>query len=94
MVFTYSGHGTQVSDASGDESDPYDEAIYLYDGTVKDDDLRIILDGIYPQATLVIISDSCSQGPLPGLRLKNGNRVSCRQRFQLRARWHAAPFSY
>ncbi len=66
-VFTYSGHGTQVSDASGDESDPYDEAIYLYDGTVKDDDLRVILDGIHPQATLVIISDSCFSGSVTRL---------------------------
>jgi len=66
-VFTYSGHGTQVSDASGDESDRYDEAIYLYDGTVKDDDLRVILDGIHPQATLVIISDSCFSGSVTRL---------------------------
>ena len=61
-VFTYSGHGTQVADASGDESDPYDEAVYLYDGTVIDDELRVILQGIHPQATLVIISDSCFSG--------------------------------
>jgi hypothetical protein len=61
-VFTYSGHGTQVSDANSDEGDPYDEAIYLYDGTVIDDDLRVILQGIHPQATLVVISDSCFSG--------------------------------
>jgi metacaspase-1 len=61
-VFTYSGHGTQVADKSGDEGDPYDEAIYLYDGTVIDDDLRVILNGIHPQATLVIVSDSCFSG--------------------------------
>ena len=66
-VFTYSGHGTQVSDASGDESDPYDEAVYLYDGTVKVDELRVILDGIHPQATLVIISDSCFSGSVTRL---------------------------
>jgi hypothetical protein len=61
-VFTYSGHGTQVTDFSSDEGDPYDEAIYLYDGTVVDDDLRVILQGIHPQATLVVISDSCFSG--------------------------------
>jgi len=61
-VFTYSGHGTQVSDKNSDEGDPYDEAVYLYDGTVIDDDLRAILNGIHPQATLVIISDSCFSG--------------------------------
>jgi hypothetical protein len=61
-VFTYSGHGTQVSDRNSDENDRYDEAICLYDGNVVDDDLRVILDGIHPQATLVVISDSCFSG--------------------------------
>src|SRR5512141_2166312 len=66
-VFTYSGHGTQVADSSGDEGDPYDEAIYLYDGTVIDDELRTILQGIHPQATLVVISDSCFSGSVTRL---------------------------
>ena len=66
-VLTYSGHGTQVTDRSGDESDPYDEAICLYDGNVIDDDLRVILNGIHPQATLVIISDSCFSGSVTRL---------------------------
>lgn len=61
-VFTYSGHGTQVTDFSSDEDDPYDEAICLYDGNVIDDELRAILQGIHPQATLVVISDSCFSG--------------------------------
>jgi len=61
-VLTYSGHGTQVSDRTSDENDRYDEAICLYDGNVIDDDLRVILDGIHPQATLVVISDSCFSG--------------------------------
>jgi metacaspase-1 len=61
-VFTYSGHGTQVFDTSGDEGDVYDEAIYVYDGTVVDDELRNILKNVNPQATLVIISDSCFSG--------------------------------
>lgn len=66
-VFTYSGHGTQVTDRSGDESDPFDEAICLYDGNVVDDELRVILNGIHPQATLVIISDSCFSGSVTRL---------------------------
>lgn len=61
-VFTYSGHGTQVSDANSDEGDPYDEALYAYDGTVVDDELRAILQGLHSQATLVVISDSCFSG--------------------------------
>ena len=66
-VFTYSGHGTQVTDRSGDESDPYDEAICLYDGNLIDDELRLILNGIHPQAALVVISDSCFSGSVTRL---------------------------
>ena len=66
-VFTYSGHGTQVTDRSSDEADRYDEAICLYDGNVIDDELRTILQSIHPQATLVIISDSCFSGSVTRL---------------------------
>jgi metacaspase-1 len=62
IVFTYSGHGTQVIDVSGDEGDSYDEAIYVYDGTVLDDDLRAIIDTMNPKSTLVMFSDSCFSG--------------------------------
>jgi Uncharacterized protein containing caspase domain len=61
-VFTYSGHGTQVVDRNSDVADPYDEAIFLYDDSVIDDELRVILQSIHPQATLVVISDSCFSG--------------------------------
>jgi hypothetical protein len=62
IVFTYSGHGTQVIDLNSDEGDTYDEAIYVYDGTVLDDDLRSIIDKMDTKATLVVISDSCFSG--------------------------------
>ena len=70
-VFTYSGHGTQVVEAGSDEGDPYDEAICLYDGNVIDDELRIILQGIHPQATLVVISDSCFSGSVTRIAAEN-----------------------
>jgi hypothetical protein len=62
VVFTYSGHGTQAIDTSGDEPDAYDEAIYVYDGMIIDDDLRAIINQIKAKATLVVISDSCFSG--------------------------------
>ena len=40
-----SGHGGQVTDRDGDEIDKLDEVIYLYDGAVKDDEIRHILEG-------------------------------------------------
>ncbi len=71
-VFSYSGHGTQVADKNGDEGDPYDEAIYLYDGTVVDDELRAILQGIHAQATLIVISDSCFSGSVTRIAEEKG----------------------
>jgi len=61
-VFTYSGHGTYNRDTSGDELDSYDEALYVYDGILLDDELREILDDLHPQASLAFISDSCYSG--------------------------------
>ena len=61
-VFTYSGHGTYNRDTSGDEPDNYDEALYVYDGILLDDELREILDNLQPQASLAFIADSCYSG--------------------------------
>jgi hypothetical protein len=61
-VFTYSGHGTYNRDTSGDEPDSYDEALYVYDGILLDDELRVILDNLNPQTSLVVIADSCYSG--------------------------------
>jgi hypothetical protein len=71
IVFTYSGHGTQVIDLSGDEGDSYDEAIYVYDGMILDDDLRVLIDQMNPRATLVVISDSCFSGTVTRLVPEN-----------------------
>ena len=67
IVFTYSGHGTQVVDFNSDEGDVYDEALYVYDGTIIDDDLRSIINKIDPKATLVVVSDSCFSGSVTRL---------------------------
>lgn len=71
-VFTYSGHGTQVLDFSADEGDIYDEALYVYDGNVLDDELRSLIKMINPQATLVVISDSCFSGTVTRLAPEAG----------------------
>jgi metacaspase-1 len=71
IVFTYSGHGTQVIDLNSDEGDAYDEAIYVYDGTILDDDLRTIINKVNPKATLVVISDSCFSGSVTRLIPEN-----------------------
>lgn len=64
LVITYSGHGTQVYDSNGDEEDGYDEALYLYDGVFKDDDMRSALSGIKDGVHIFYISDSCFSGTI------------------------------
>lgn len=62
IVMTYSGHGTQVPDQSGDEEDYYDEALYVRDGVLLDDQLREILNQIPEGVAVYIILDSCFSG--------------------------------
>ena len=46
LIIANSSHGTQVYDRNGDEKDGYDEALYLYDGTVTDDEINGLLQNI------------------------------------------------
>jgi hypothetical protein len=62
IVFSYSGHGTQYLDTDQDEGDVYDEALFVYDGKILDDEMRVIIEKINPRATLLVISDSCFSG--------------------------------
>ena len=62
VVITYSGHGTNVRDISGDEADKRDEAICLFDKLLIDDQLRTIFDKVPEGARLTFISDSCHSG--------------------------------
>jgi metacaspase-1 len=62
VVMTYSGHGTQVLDTNNDEDDMYDEALYVYDGVIVDDDIREIISNANDKAQIVIIADSCFSG--------------------------------
>ena len=62
VVFTYSGHGSQKLDYSGDELDGYDETLYVYDGHLVDDELREILNYAQPGVHITVILDSCHSG--------------------------------
>ncbi|MDF1550031.1 MAG: caspase family protein [Bacteroidales bacterium] len=75
VVFTYSGHGTQVLDTSGDEEDGYDEALYVYDGTLIDDEINAILKTADKNAEIIVIADSCFSGTVTkALALKAAKR--------------------
>ncbi len=66
VVFTYSGHGTWVEDADGDEPDGRDEALCPHDiasvGALLDDDIRALFDRRAAGVRLLLISDSCHSG--------------------------------
>jgi len=71
LLIHYSGHGTQLLDKHGDEEDGYDEAIYLYDGTVIDDDIGDSLKAIPEGATVILMFDSCFSGTITRVPIRN-----------------------
>ena len=71
-VITYSGHGGQVFDQSGDEADGKDETWCFYDGDLVDDEIHDLLKEFKEGTRVLIISDSCFSGTI----FKNGEPSS------------------
>jgi hypothetical protein len=74
LVFHYSGHGSNIKDASGEESDGRDEVLvpldYLQKGVIKDDWLFENLSLQIPQGVkLVCFMDCCHSGTMIDLRV-------------------------
>lgn len=70
---TYSGHGGQVPDTSGEEPDKLDETWCLYDTQLIDDELYYELSRFAKGVRVLVLSDSCHSGtvvraarPAPG----------------------------
>jgi len=80
FFMSYSGHGGQVPDTNGDESDHQDETWCLYDGQLIDDELYFELSRFAAGVRILVLSDSCHSGtvtrdlppppPPPGWRAK------------------------
>ena len=66
LVFYYSGHGSQMPDMTGEETDKRDETICPHDfatsGMIRDDDLRAVFSRIAAGVNLEVILDSCHSG--------------------------------
>lgn len=62
LLVHYSGHGTQTDDRDHEEADGYDEAVFLWDGCVIDDDIGDALQAIPDGATVTLLFDSCFSG--------------------------------
>jgi uncharacterized caspase-like protein len=78
LYLHYSGHGSNVPDTSGDESDGRDEILCPHDldwdDPLTDDWLRATFDRLDPAASLTVVMDCCHSGtntreplPPPGL---------------------------
>jgi len=64
FVMFYSGHGGQVprrDGATASDPDGMDETLALYDGSMRDDDLRALFDEIH-NGTVLLWLDSCFSG--------------------------------
>jgi metacaspase-1 len=62
FVLTYSGHGGQLPDVSGDEADLQDETWCLFDGELIDDELYAALSAFKAGCKVLVLSDSCHSG--------------------------------
>lgn len=77
LVFSFSSHGTQVPDTSGDEPDRVDEALVAYDmaeagdswdldTVLVDDELHVLFDRVPGEVLVEVFLDTCHSGT--GLR--------------------------
>jgi len=62
FFLTYSGHGGQVPDVTGEEDDKKDETWCLYDGEVIDDELYLEFSAFAEGVRVLVLSDSCHSG--------------------------------
>jgi hypothetical protein len=62
LLLTYSGHGGQIPDVNGDESDDADETWVLYDRQVLDDELYVAYSAFPADTRIAVFSDSCHSG--------------------------------
>jgi len=62
LLLTYSGHGNQVPDVNGDETDMVDETWCLFDGQMIDDELYRMYGALADGVRVLILSDSCHSG--------------------------------
>ena len=68
LMLTYSGHGSQVRDANGEEPDGLDETWVLWDRMLLDDELFSLWSQFRAGVRIVMLSDSCHSGTVARMR--------------------------
>ena len=64
FFLTYSGHGGQVRDVTGEEDDRRDETWCLFDSQLIDDELYAELTKFKAGVRILVLSDSCHSGTM------------------------------
>ena len=72
FFLTYSGHGGQIPDVSGEEDDKQDETWCLFDGELIDDELFNELGRFKSGVRVIVLSDSCHSGTVIRARPPQG----------------------
>jgi hypothetical protein len=65
LTVYFTGHGGQVKDLDGDESDGFDEAMVFDTGHVLDDDLAVLVrDHLNGKTRVLLLTDCCHSGSI------------------------------
>jgi hypothetical protein len=80
LFLTYSGHGGQIPDVTGEEDDKLDETWCLYDGEVIDDEIYLELSRFAAGVRVVVLSDSCHSGTVTRARPPVGEAPHARSK--------------
>ncbi len=72
FLLTYSGHGGQIPDLTGEEPDDMDETWCLYDGELIDDELNQQLGKFAAGVRVLVFSDSCHSGTVTRMAYYHG----------------------
>ena len=80
LFVSYSGHGGQIPDVSGEEDDKLDETWCLYDGEFIDDEVFLELSRIPAGVRVLVLSDSCHSGTVTRARVPEGSSPAGRSK--------------
>jgi len=80
LFLTYSGHGGQIPDVTGEEDDKLDETWCLYDGEVIDDEIYLELSRFAAGVRVLVLSDSCHSGTVTRARPPVGEAPHARSK--------------